>query len=201
MRKSRFFSLLCAVIPGAGPMYLGLMKRGASQMLLFCVDILLSIIIAPMLVFLPVIWFYSFFETLNLRNMTVGQIQDLVDQDDYVFSDLLTQAGRGKLKHLLERGHLVIGWVLVGSGVYVIYERLSRQLWNFIYSFENEHLYWFGTLMDSVPTVIVSLLLIWLGVRLIRGKKIRVLSEEEDFIPYHGDDGRQEEERGTDNHE
>ena len=35
MKKSRLFSLLCAFCPGAGEMYMGLLKRGASIMLLF----------------------------------------------------------------------------------------------------------------------------------------------------------------------
>ena len=35
MRKSRLFSLLCAFWPGAGEMYLGLMKRGIGIMILF----------------------------------------------------------------------------------------------------------------------------------------------------------------------
>ena len=35
MRKSRLFSLLCAFWPGAGEMYLGLMKRGLAIMVIF----------------------------------------------------------------------------------------------------------------------------------------------------------------------
>ena len=39
MKKSRFFSLLCAFWPGAGEMYLGLMKRGLGIMLAFWGDV------------------------------------------------------------------------------------------------------------------------------------------------------------------
>ena len=57
MKKSRFFSLLCAFWPGAGEMYLGLMKRGLGIMLAFWgviamivafqVDLLLFILPVP----------------------------------------------------------------------------------------------------------------------------------------------------------
>lgn len=186
MRKSRLFSLMCALVPGAGAMYLGLMKRGASQMLLFSAVILCSVMVAPLLVFLPVIWFYSFFETLNLRNMTVEQIQSLVAQDDFLFSHLTSQPSLGRLRGLLQRGHLLVGWALVGIGVYSLYDRLRWYLWSFIR--ENSHpiLLALIRLMDSAPTFLVSLLLIWVGVRFIRGKKVR-FTEEEEVPPYRGE--------------
>lgn len=191
MRKSRFFSLLCALVPGAGAMYLGPMKRGASQMLLFCLVILCSIVIPPLLVFLPVIWFYSFFETLNLRSMTVDQIREMVAQDDFVFSDLMSQSNLGKLRSLLQRGHLLVGWVLVGSGVYALYDRLRWYLWSFIDERSHPLLLALVRLMDSAPTFLVSLLLIWLGVWFIRGKKLKVLEEE--VPPYRGEAAHQAE--------
>lgn len=34
-KKSSFLTFCCALVPGAGQMYLGMMKRGASLMILF----------------------------------------------------------------------------------------------------------------------------------------------------------------------
>ena len=71
MKKSRLFSLLCAFWPGAGEMYLGLMKRGLAIMVIFwgAIAIMSTIGLEMLLFALPVLWFYSFFDTLTLRNL------------------------------------------------------------------------------------------------------------------------------------
>ena len=61
MRKSRLFSLLCAFWPGAGEMYLGLMKRGIGIMILFWFALAIGATMFPWIIFImPVLWFYSF---------------------------------------------------------------------------------------------------------------------------------------------
>ena len=188
MKKSRFFALLCAFIPGAGEMYMGLMKRGAAIMCVFGINIFLGIIIPPALIFLPVIWFYSFFDSLNLRNVTWEQLEELQRQDDHFFSDLFDQAKGGRLKQLFSKGHLLIGWAFVVCGVYVLYERFSSLLWNFAMSGDSMFMRMIARAMDTLPTFVVAFLLIFLGARLIRGKKVAAAPsrEEEDFAPYHG---------------
>ena len=71
MKKSSFWTFVFSLFPGAGHMYLGLMKKGASLMLLFCLTIALSgfLNLSFLLILLPVIWFYSFFDAMNLRNV------------------------------------------------------------------------------------------------------------------------------------
>ena len=77
MKKSRLFSLLCAFCPGAGEMYMGLLKRGASIMLLFWGIVALCTLIPYLMFLLPVIWFYSFFDSLNSRHLTPEQLQEI----------------------------------------------------------------------------------------------------------------------------
>ena len=91
MRKSRLFSLLCAFWPGAGEMYLGLMKRGLAIMVIFWGSIgVMSYLGLEMLLFaLPVLWFYSFFDTLTLRNLDYYALTELQENDDYFFQDIL----------------------------------------------------------------------------------------------------------------
>ena len=70
MKKSRLFSLLCACWPGAGEMYLGFYKTGASVMTLFLGGVALGASLFPPLFYLtPVVWFFSFFHTNNLNTM------------------------------------------------------------------------------------------------------------------------------------
>ena len=69
MRKSSFLTFCFAFIPGAGQMYLGMMKKGTAIMALFAALSFLSgfLNLGILLAALPVIWFYSFFDTFNLK--------------------------------------------------------------------------------------------------------------------------------------
>lgn len=72
MRKSRILTFLFALWPGAGQMYLGYMKRGVSLMgLFFLIFAIMGFLGLSFLAFLlPIIWFYAFFDTMNLRSMS-----------------------------------------------------------------------------------------------------------------------------------
>ena len=90
MRKSRLFSLLCAFWPGAGEMYLGLMKRGIGIMILFWFALAIGATMFPWIIFImPVLWFYSFFDTLTLRNLDYYALTELQERDEFFFQELL----------------------------------------------------------------------------------------------------------------
>ena len=66
MTKSKFLTLFFSLLPGAGHMYLGYMKRGLSIMVLFFLAVAISSI-SPVAGFaLPVIWFFGLFDALHL---------------------------------------------------------------------------------------------------------------------------------------
>ena len=166
MKKSRLFSLLCACWPGAGEMYLGLMKRGLAIMLLFWGDIaLMSILGAEVLLFvLPVLWFYSFFDTLTLRNLDYYALTELQEKDDFFFQDL---AGDENARALVQKHHLLIGAGLIVLGVLLLWQRLVRSFWfadlipDVVYNF-----------LRTLPSLALSFGIIALGVWLIRGKRM-----------------------------
>lgn len=67
-RRSKVIATLLSVIPGAGQMYLGLQKRGLQLMVLFLgtfyiIDVMR---LSLFLFILPLIWFYSFFDGLQV---------------------------------------------------------------------------------------------------------------------------------------
>ena len=61
----KFLFFLSSLIPGAGHMFLGFMKRGLLLMTIYFIDIGLSMILNGFLVFMPVIWFYCLFDAWN----------------------------------------------------------------------------------------------------------------------------------------
>ena len=87
MKKSSFWTFVFSLFPGAGHMYLGLMKKGASLMLLFCFVFALSgfFNLTFLMMFLPVIWFYSFFDAMNLRHIPY---EDRLAQEDHFLFDM-----------------------------------------------------------------------------------------------------------------
>ena len=69
-KKNKLFVFFFSLIPGAGEMYLGFYKTGASVMTLFLGGVALGASLFPPLFYLtPVVWFFSFFHTNNLNTM------------------------------------------------------------------------------------------------------------------------------------
>ena len=72
--KSKFLTFIFSLIPGAGQMYQGLMKRGLSIMLIFTGIIAASIFtyLSAMIIILPAVWFYSFLTPLTVLTSQGG---------------------------------------------------------------------------------------------------------------------------------
>lgn len=167
MRKSRLFSLLCAFWPGAGEMYLGLMKRGLTIMVIFWGDIVLTsgLGISFLIFALPIIWFYSFFDTLTLRNLDYYALVELQEKDDFFFQDLL--GGEKNLPGIAQRYHILLGTGFIVLGLLLLYNRLTRFLsrLDIIPS-------WLYRIFQDLPIVLVAFGVIALGIWLIRGKRM-----------------------------
>lgn len=161
MRKSGFFTLCWAFIPGAGQMYQGYMRRGLSIIGIFCFGVFLTACVGILAVVLPVVYMYSFFDTLNLHE----QIRQGTNPPDDYLVHLGLQNGLGML---LQRRHNLFGWLLVALGGMMLYENfLSPWLWQLSYAFPQ--LSFLTDLLRSLPNLALALALIWLGLWLVRG--------------------------------
>lgn len=181
MKKSRLFSLLCAFCPGAGEMYLGLMKRGTAIMLLFWGGILtIGLLQMDLLLFLlPVVWFYSFFDTLTLRNLDYYALTELQERDAYFFQDLL--GIRGGAAELVQKHHVLVGGGLIFLGAALLYNRAKRWLYRFDLLPE-----WVMSILEALPSLIIAFVIIALGLWLVRGKRMPA-DKVEDYPPYRGE--------------
>lgn len=74
-KKSRMLTTLLAIFPGAGHMYLGLQNRGLQLMASFLLSIyILDVLHLSIFLFvIPIIWFFSFFDALQLINRSHDQ--------------------------------------------------------------------------------------------------------------------------------
>ena len=79
--KNGFLTFCFAFMPGAGQMYQGYMKRGLSLVSLFFGGCALVWLAEPLMLLLPIVWMYSFFDTFNLRAQRAA---GTAPEDDYL---------------------------------------------------------------------------------------------------------------------
>lgn len=192
MLKNGLLTLLFAFIPGAGQMYQGYMKRGLSLMLMCCVIGVLAMLFAPIALFLMLVFMYSFFDTLNLRaQIALGN----APADDYLVH---LDPKDKRLARLLLDSHKLVGWLLIAFGALIAYQNLiMNTLGDLVYRWGHSSpvfraLY---LVMDSLPDVVVCVVLIVCGVWLVKGphpaKKpdaSKDIPEDADFCEYHADE-------------
>ena len=177
MKKSLFLTFCFACCPGAGQMYLGYTKRGASIMLAFFALFGLSAFLNLWLVsvILPVIWFFAFFDTFAIRNATP---EELAAKPDCFLYDL------PGIEDLSNKYHVALGWVFIFIGLYALYNNLFMPVMANVLDMLPYDLWWLWNLFYEIPTFIVAVLIILVGVRLIRGKK---QPPDDDVITFQGE--------------
>ncbi|WP_459501377.1 hypothetical protein [Bacillus sp. C1] len=154
-KKSKTFASILAMFPGAGHMYLGLQRRGLQLMAAFLLSIyLLDLLrLSAFLFLVPIIWFYSFFDTLQ-QTAKYGK-EDLQDTPiiDYFIN---------------HQKWLGIGLVALGS-YYLLDQTLLPILDDYFAAIFHVHLS--ELYYRYFQTSIVALLLIGGGFKLLLGNK------------------------------
>lgn len=164
-KKSSFLTFCFSLLPGAGQMYMGFMRRGVSLMGIFFLLIFAStwLNIGPLMAIAPIIWFYAFFDTHNLRAMPDDEFYAM--EDNYIAIPEFFKEKAGKLQ---DKYRSALAAILIIIGV--------SSLWNNVYDLIQGVLPWyisnaFYRFGRFIPQLFVSIFIIALGVYLIRGKK------------------------------
>ena len=175
-KKSRFLVFILSFIPGAGEMYMGFMQMGLSLMLGFM--ILTAIVgltnLGALAIFPFALYAYSFFHANNLTTLDDRSFHMI--RDEFLF-------GFGNIGHrqwrLEGRNRTIAAAILIILGIMMLWQVCFNILCD-IFGWDNVFLskiYYF--VRDELPRAVVGIAVIWVGLALIRGKKIRI--EEEDF--------------------
>lgn len=169
-KHSRFLAVMFGFVPGAGHMYLGKMNRGLTLMALCFGNIALGVIFTPAFFLLPLVWFYAFFDCLNISALTREQLDALPDELGFGSFDLASL----KAKLPSGSGSRLLGWAFVLVGGYMLYELLAYRFVELLESiFHYTEFWWLRNLIAKVPQTVLSVIIIFLGIRLIRGGKKR----------------------------
>ncbi len=174
-KKNRFLLFCCSLIPGAGELYLGFMNMGLSLLMSFA---LLTVIVGftgiGVLAFMPmVLWVYSFFHANNLGSLTDEQFYSM--EDTYLFGFSKTEMESIR-QSLYGRYRKALAIILIILGV--------SMLWNvaidFICITVGVDFYrryiepYTGVISSTLPQLVISIIIIWFGIRLISGKKVEL---------------------------
>lgn len=187
MKKNGFLTFCFAFIPGAGQMYQGYMKRGLSLIGMCCLAAVVGSLFHPLemavICICCVVWMYSFFDTFNLRAQLAA---GLAPEDDY-----LVHLGHDvTLDQFLHRRHKIFGWVLVAVGIYTLYDGLLMEFLRDLYwnTDNNWIIRMIYNILNEVPTVVICLAVIALGVWLVRGPRPKNQNDQfdqlEEFCEY-----------------
>lgn len=169
-KKGGFLTFCFSLIPGAGEMYMGFMKQGVSIMAIFwgVIFVATCMNIGPLLLVLPILWCYSFFHVHNLRGMS--------DEEFYAIEDnyLLQLDKIVPIEKWSKKQNNILAGIMILIGGSILWNSLTDYLRGFI----PEWFYW--SVVNDVPQIVIAVLLIVAGVALIRGKKASMDKEEEE---------------------
>lgn len=173
-KKSKIFTALFSLMPGAGHMYMGFMNKGLIYMSAFLLMSAIAVMLNIPLFIMPaiVIWFYSFFECWNIRGLS--------DEDFSKFEDK-AEFGQFSVKKIEidpNKSKLYIGIGLLLIGLYMLLDKCYSLLCYFIGSYFERY---YEIFAYTVPKLAFSLLLIIIGVYLIKKNNKQNISDISDF--------------------
>ena len=107
------------LLPGAGQMYQGYMKRGAFRSLRCSAwPLVRGTLLEVLYVAMPIVWMYSFFDTFNLRAQ-IGA--GTAPQDDYLVH---INWHDQRMEQFMLDSHKLLGWGLIALGALVAYQNI-----------------------------------------------------------------------------
>ncbi len=145
----KLIALAFSAIPGAGHMYLGLIKQGAQLMAGFFLILLVSnwLHLNILAFVIPVIWFYSVFDIYHL----------LEDEEE-------AQLESSTLFDWFSTHPSWLGWGLIALGLLVIIQRIAGPALAYLLS---------ESIRNYIETAFIAFILIGGGIKLLLGSKVK----------------------------
>ncbi len=164
-QKRGLWVFLFSLIPGAGEMYMGFRKQGISIMLIFWAVIALAAGtgLGWLLMFLPIIWFYSFFNVHNLKSLTEEEFYSL--EDTYV---LHLDQFIGDADSFIRRYRTLIAVLFIIFGVSILWNNFTDLLYWFLPPYMVEFI---SGLSYHLPQIVIAIAIIAAGFYILSRKK------------------------------
>ena len=171
-QKHGFWVFIFSLIPGAGEMYMGFKKQGISIMLLFWGSIALASItgLGWLAMFLPVIWFYSFFNVHNLKSLSEEEFYSV--EDNYI---LHMDQFSGDMGKFLQKHQSAAAWVLILFGICILWSRFTSLLYFIVPNNMADYVY---NICNSLPQIVIAAGIIAAGIYLLTQQKKKLEEEK-----------------------
>ena len=172
-QKHGFWVFIFSLIPGAGEMYMGFKKQGISIMFLFWGSIALASItgLGWLAMFLPVIWFYSFFNVHNLKSLSEEEFYSV--DDNYVLHMDQFSCDIGKF---LQKHRNTTAWILILFGICILWSRFTSLLYFIVPNNMADYVY---NICNSLPQIAIAIGIIAAGIYLLTQQKKKLKQETE----------------------
>lgn len=172
-QKHGFWVFIFSLIPGAGEMYMGFKKQGLSIMLLFWGSIALASItgLGWLAMFLPVIWFYSFFNVHNLKSLSEEEFYSV--EDNYI---LHMDQFSGDMRKFFQKHQSAAAWVLILFGICILWSRFTSLLYFIVPNNMADYVY---NICNSLPQIVIAAGIIATGIYLLTQQKKKLKQETE----------------------
>jgi hypothetical protein len=184
-QKNKALTLLVSLIPGAGHMYMGFIKKGLSVMASINFIIMLVYIVnAPIFLLLcALLWFYAFFDVLNLNSMPAevfrkqkdGIFIDSIMEDTPVFTRLDFAFG-------LKRKS-TMAWLTILLGFFFLIRSVSDFVAPMMLTLTRAQITMIEGVTLLIPRLFLCALLVFVGLRLVANQKKVELTRKPDFDP------------------
>lgn len=178
-QKKGFWLFIFSLIPGAGEMYMGFRKQGISIMLLFygLFAIGVSTGMDWIIMFFPIVWFYSFFNVHNLKSLSEEEFYSI--EDSYI---LHMDEFLGNTNIILTKYRLAVAILMITFGVSILWNSISDVLYGVL----PERL---ANLMQNtgymLPQMVLAACIILGGIYLLKNKKAKLEAPEDDMEDEH----------------
>lgn len=171
-QKKGFWLFIFSLIPGAGEMYMGFKKQGISTMVLFWGIWALSAALNTgwFIMFLPILWFYSFFNVHNLKSLPEEEFYSLEDSFILHFDQLF-----GDTNELVTKHHTLIAVLLIIFGASILWNNLTDILYWILPEYLANVV---RTISYRVPEIIIAVIIIGAGLYILSDRKKKLRDDE-----------------------
>jgi TM2 domain-containing membrane protein YozV len=175
-KKSKFLTFIFSAMFGAGQMYMGFMKQGISIMSVAVFIIAIGSLLQSsiLILILPILWFYSFFDSMNKASLPDELFQTV--EDHYLF---LPVKESPELTSILKKYNNLIAAGLIIVGGFVLLDELMDYIAALLTDTDyTQLLYFINEIRWNGARLLLSIVIIIIGVKLIIGKKNELEKEE-----------------------
>lgn len=171
-QKKGLLLFICSLIPGAGEMYMGFFKQGISIMLMFWGTLGLETLtsLSFIIMFLPIMWCYSFFHVHNLKSMSEDDFYAV--EDSYL---LHIDQFIGNADYFVKKYRKLIAVILIIFGVSILWDNISGLI---IWLLPNGMVNVLMNLFYNIPSIIIAVAIIAMGIHMLNAKKQEIDSEK-----------------------